>query len=158
MSDQLELAPEWQAWLCTNLLGGERVQDLIDALADEGVSESVARDAIHAIQRSPLFSAARDFALRTRRAEQILLGIRSRSRLLKIERRDSVDGEGFHQHIRAAGRPVVLSDFTKDWPARRWTFADLKARFGDAEVQVMEGRDGDPDYDRNHAPHTSQTT
>lgn len=59
-----------------------------------------------------------------------------------VQRRTTPRASTFFDEHYATGRPVVLTDFAKAWPARKkWTSAYLKARCGDAEVKVVHQRE-----------------
>ena len=48
------------------------------------------------------------------------------------------------------GRPLVLTDVTHDWPAMtRWSPQDLKARFGQFDVDIQAERNAEPNYEAN---------
>jgi Cupin-like domain len=65
-----------------------------------------------------------------------------------IERRSQVNRDEFFARYHSANRPVILTDRMRDWSAMsRWTPHYLKATCGDETVQVMSGRDGDPNYE-----------
>jgi ribosomal protein L16 Arg81 hydroxylase len=65
-----------------------------------------------------------------------------------IERRARVPQEEFFARYHRANRPVILTDAMQDWPAMtRWTPEYLKQVCGDETVQVMSGRESDPNYE-----------
>lgn len=50
--------------------------------------------------------------------------------------------------------PVVLTGAVDHWPAlRKWTPQYLRDTFGDRQIEVQFGRDGDPQYERNSGRH-----
>src|SRR5882757_4901963 len=65
-----------------------------------------------------------------------------------IERRQSVPRDEFFARYRDASRPVILAGGMQDWPAmQRWNPDYLDQVCGDETVQVMAGRDQDPQYE-----------
>ncbi len=65
-----------------------------------------------------------------------------------IERRSNVPRDAFFAEYFRANRPVILTDAMRDWPAMaRWSPEYLQQVCGDENVQVMSGRDADPDYE-----------
>ena len=71
-----------------------------------------------------------------------------------IDRHTVLSRQQFLDDYYAANRPVVMTGLTGNWPARKlWTADYLKAAAGDAEVEIMSGRDADPRYELNIQPH-----
>jgi len=57
------------------------------------------------------------------------------------------------QVVVSCGEPCS-PDLVRRWPAfTRWSPADLRARFGDVEIEAEIGRAGDPDPDINYVRH-----
>lgn len=154
----LSLAPEWLLWMTENLLLGASVEEVRAELLTEGVPLSTIDEAAREIVNSPLFSAATQLAVRARRAEVVLKLQRARAKFLSIEARPTLTAVEFHSHYRAANLPVLLPNFAAAWPAvERWTFEWLRDTYGDQTITVSDGRDEDPDYDRNTADLTRET-
>jgi hypothetical protein len=153
-----ELSAEWLAWLAENRLRGLSAEVLVDRLRKEGVPKKQALAALASMERSPTFAGARRIA---RRAHQLSLLAKLRSELersatkpTEVLRAATPEPEAFIDRYFATGTPVVLTDFTRRWRAlTRWTPEYLRDRFGDAEVEIVDGRDGDPRCDENHEAH-----
>ena len=65
-----------------------------------------------------------------------------------IERRVSISRDEFFACYRDGSRPVVLAEGMQGWPAMsRWNPDYLDQVCGNELVQVMAGRDSDPDYE-----------
>lgn len=64
-----------------------------------------------------------------------------------IERRSTPGAEEFFRHYYASSRPIVLTDFTENWPAGNWTPQYFSERFGDVVVEITNNRDSDPLHD-----------
>ncbi len=43
----------------------------------------------------------------------------------------------FEREYRRPGRPVILTGLMEDWPARRWTLASLRSRYGEHQVKAV---------------------
>lgn len=156
------ISPEWLAWLAENRLRGVSVDALVDRLRREGVPRKRALAALDELERSPTFAGARRVA---RRAHQLGLLAKLRTELERSATRPDVvtriptpAPEEFIDRYFATGTPVVLTDFMSDWRVLgRWTPESLRDRFGDAEVEIVDGRDADPRCDENHAAHRRKT-
>jgi len=151
------LAPDWRVWLADNLARGVAADDLVATLSENGVDESLAREHITAIRRSPAFAAAKNALLRAARAELALRLVRTRARIETIERRcDPTPAELFAGPW-ASGTPFVVTDLVPRWPAfGRWSPADLRARFGDVEIEASTNREADPHYDIRFSRHAER--
>ena len=71
-----------------------------------------------------------------------------RSSGLGVERRTTVSRAEFLEIYYCANRLLVIRNLLDDWPAMRlWNSAYLKDTVGDAEVEIMAGRDANLRYD-----------
>lgn len=71
-----------------------------------------------------------------------------------IERRSALSREEFFRDYFHANRPVILQGLLDDWPAYRlWSPEYLKSTCGDAQVEIMAGRDADPNFEINCERH-----
>lgn len=76
-----------------------------------------------------------------------------------VERRSYPGAEELYARYWETSTPVVLTDFTQGWPALgKWTHAYLREHHGDALVDVVEGRDADPDHPIHTEEHTRERT
>lgn len=62
--------------------------------------------------------------------------------VLPIERINAPSAAAFLSEYVRPRRPVVLRGLTRDWPARKWSFAQLAQDFGALNVPVALVRDG----------------
>ena len=53
----------------------------------------------------------------------------------------------FRRHFVERSRPAILRGLSDGWPARRWTLASFRARYGDRVVQVVRTSGGMGIYD-----------
>lgn len=56
-----------------------------------------------------------------------------------VERRDNLSRREFEREYSLMRRAVILTDATKEWAAREWTPASLKARVGHRELEFRGG-------------------
>jgi ribosomal protein L16 Arg81 hydroxylase len=99
---------------------------------------------VAAILTSPLLARCRAAEAANRRVELVARLLRHAEKASphagSIERRGSLGAAEFLAHHVAASRPVVITDWMRDWPAlTRWTPALLASRLGDTEIEVMVG-------------------
>ncbi len=58
-----------------------------------------------------------------------------------VSRTGPPSAEVFWREHWELNRPLVMRGYADDWPARRWTFAGLTQRFGEAQIEVEVERD-----------------
>jgi hypothetical protein len=150
-------------WIVDNLLAGVTREDLIATLMAERVPRHIARAEVEAIAGSPSLVACRRLQERARQLEMVislrrtLAGLAPHAR--EVERRPRVSADEFFEHYYAAQKPVVLTDVVPSWPAYgRWSPEYFKQALGHVEVEIVSGRDRDPDCDRNFDQHRETTT
>ncbi|HEY7310262.1 MAG TPA: cupin-like domain-containing protein [Gemmataceae bacterium] len=165
------VTPQWQRWIAENVLRGNDLQLVADAMLRSGFDEQTVRQEIAAAQEHPYLEAAR--ALASIPATPAATGtveskIRKRDWVLEIYRRSARQASTFAQVPRvrrpsrqefldkyyARNEPVVIEGALDNWPAlTRWTPTYFQERFGDRLVEVQAHRHADPDYEINAAQH-----
>jgi hypothetical protein len=145
-----------------NLLRGIARQDLVSTLSESGVPKAVATREIERIRRSPLLRGANRIARLVRRHALVSRLKRELATLgrepKKVERRRGLSRDEFFDRYYAGNTPVVVTDALERWPAlSRWSPSYFKERFGDVEVEVTSGRDGDPMPDVHFKAHSATT-
>jgi cupin-like protein len=158
----LELSVEHRAWIVENLLAGVATSELAQRLAEQ-MPLARARREVDAIASSPLLPVCSRLAVRARRLELVAALGRAHARgapePAAIERRTTPRAPEFFREYWAAHRPVVLTDVTARWPARRkWTPAWFREHFADVAIEVTSNREADPNYDMNYQAHRERTT
>jgi hypothetical protein len=118
----------------------------------------LARREIESIRRSPVLEGANRIARQLHRQALVTRVMRESAKLARrpkeIERRSDLSPEEFFNRYYATNTPVVVTDALRGWPAlSRWTPSYFKERFGEVEVEVSTGRDGDPTPDANFKAH-----
>ncbi len=144
----LGLSDGLRGWAIENLAEGVEPRALLSALVEGGVPLHIATRELAELATSPLLVPLRTARAGRVRAEQVLALARSLEPKT-IERRTTPSADVFYAHYFHAHRPCVFTDFTEGWPARAWTPESLATRLGEAEIEVVRGRDAFPDdYDR----------
>ncbi len=153
----LGLTDDWRAWIVDNLLDQVPPRTLLTTLIGGGVPRHVAEREIRSIATSPALAACGAMRRRARDAERVLDLYKALDthQVSPIERRTKPPADEFFSRYFDRNVPVIFTDFTADWPARGWTPERLSEKLGDAEMGVVRGRDGDPEYDRNPALRTT---
>jgi hypothetical protein len=133
-------AEAWVEWITEHALRGASLKELVDGLVASGVPAASAWQAVSAVSRSPILAAARRLVGRSVALEQV-------TRLHRVvnpeplTERTSLDEDTLYREHWTAHRPVVFRGAATGWPAARWTFTDLRDRFGFAPVDVSVRRD-----------------
>jgi hypothetical protein len=156
--EKSRLAPEWQTWLVEHLALGVSEEKAREALVAAGVNETLARDEVARVKEHPYFQACQRLGRRYNWMESLMDGYsalhRQSGRSRTLERREGVSAEEFFSRYYFAHQPVVLRGMMADWPAMgRWSLSYFAERAGDAEVEIMTGRDANPDYSPQYDQH-----
>jgi hypothetical protein len=141
--DDLVIHPQWRAWAAQNLARGATPDEVVAALADEGVPPADARSLCDLLLASPALVEARALWRRVLALEQIVRLRRDhrREQPRDVERRELPAVDEFLARYWVPGVPVVLTDLVPRWPAfERWSPAWLAERFGDVTVNACVGR------------------
>ncbi|MCP3104459.1 cupin-like domain-containing protein [Myxococcus sp. K15C18031901] len=151
------LSTEWQVWLVENLSLGVTREDACRTLMGAGVSEEVAREEVARVEAHPYFQACQRVGRRYGWLESVMDVYSELHRQsgghATLERREKLSADEFFARYYFGHRPVVLTGMMEDWPAMgRWSLPYLAERVGDAEVEVMTGRNANPD----HAPESDK--
>lgn len=138
------MTPEWEMWLVDALVDGRSPSELSDDLTGRGVPVALAQGILQELVARPALQRAIAEA-RQRRALEQIVGLRRTLERLRhegIARIDKPEADHFYQRYVCGNEPVVLRDAARDWPAlETWSFDHLRARFGQAEVEVCVDRD-----------------
>lgn len=146
------LAPEWETWVLDNLARGADTEDLLSALVSQGVPRILAARAITHLRAAPSLASAkaaeeqaRQWAARAR----VLTDLRKQAS--HVERLPTLSETEFFERYYATNTPVVLTEAIRNWPALKlWTPEYFRERYGEVEIEIVDGRAGDPHCDRKH--------
>lgn len=61
---------------------------------------------------------------------------------MEVERIAAPSLAVFEREYRRPGRPVILTGLMEDWPARGWTLASLRRRYGERQVKAVRTEGG----------------
>jgi hypothetical protein len=163
MEALMMLPREWSRWIAENRLLGVSEETLVDVLAAQGFRPEEARAEVRTLESHPAFEAGSWMVQRLRKLESVLdtqHSLRAGTRSTRtIDRRPNLSRAAFFNNYYAQSRPLLLPGFARAWTAtREWTPLSLAARFGDEPIEVMVGREADPDYEKNAFSHRSTMT
>jgi len=152
------LPVEWQRWAAVCLMKGTPLVEVLGTLNAQGFPES---DSIHfcaSLYDSPSFDAGRWLAQQLQKTSSVLTmreTMRSLSDVpMEIDRRSGVSKKEFLDQYYARNEPVIMTDSCDRWPARSlWNADYLTEKLGSVEVEVMAGRESDPNYEVNSNDH-----
>ncbi|MCE9672262.1 cupin-like domain-containing protein [Myxococcus stipitatus] len=151
------LSAEWQVWLVENLALGVTREEACRTLVGAGVSEAVALEEVARVEAHPFYQACQRLGRRYGWLESVMDVYSELHRQsgghATLERREKLSSDEFFGRYYFGHRPVVLTGMMADWPALgRWSLPYLAERVGDVDVEVMTGRDTNPD----HAPESDK--
>jgi hypothetical protein len=155
------LPPEWLSWIAENRLAGIPDEQIKGSLVASGYDETFVDSTLDALRSDPHYRVAERAVQRLKKLKSILDIRRSLANLSygsrTIERRSSLSQGEFLERYYATNRPVILTGLLADSPACRWwTPQYLAQACGDATVQIMSGRHGDPRYELNSDSHKQE--
>lgn len=152
------VGPRWVEWIADNRLQGCTAETVIETLERAGFQSGAARGALAAVEQDPCFRAAQKQAQLRRKLESMmatLAGLQGGQHGgFAVERRSGLSTAEFSDRYYHGNRPVILTDLAQDWPALRlWSPRHFAEHYGDVEIEVQSGRNGDPDYELNSLRH-----
>lgn len=138
------LEPDARAWIASQLLHGRAPAWIEERLCKLGVDAGTARDEVREAADDPLVRAGSVRTRRTRKMDGLLdayAGMYRRSSESKaIPEVTALSEEDFREEFYYRNRPVIVRGGASHWPAvARWTPAFFRQRFGDVEIEYMEG-------------------
>ena len=159
-ADEKRFHSGWQAWVVTNVLAGAQAQDIVAAMSRSGFSESFAEAKVREYEEHPIVDAARRATAVHRKATDILDALRKlerQSTSKQIEVASDLPAGRFYEDYFFKNRPVLLQGMTCQWKALHlWTPSYFKERFGEAEVEIIQGRNSDAYREYNFEQHKSR--
>lgn len=134
------LGAAWVSWIAENALRGAPRADLIAGLVTGGLDGERAASEVDAVLTSPILRGARVLVDRSAGVEQAAR-LRRTLEPTGLAERTTLDDDTLYREFWSAHRPVVFRGAARDWPARSWTPAGLRQRFGHVEANVLVDRD-----------------
>ncbi len=157
-SDGNRLPIEWRRWAAVALMKGAPLAEVLGTLGAQGFPEGDAIRYTASLYDDPAMDAGRWLAQQLQKVYSVLT-MREQMRALsdeplEIDRRTGVSQKEFLDRYYAQNQPVLMTDSCDRWPALSlWNPAYLVEKLGSTEVEVMAGRESDPDYEVNSDEH-----
>jgi ribosomal protein L16 Arg81 hydroxylase len=157
-SDGNRLPIEWRRWAAVALMKGAPLAEVLGTLGAQGFPESDAIRYTASLYDDPAMDAGRWLAQQLQKVYSVLT-MREQMRALsdvplEVDRRTGVSQKEFLDRYYAQNQPVLMTDSCDRWPALQlWDSAYLAEKLGSTEVEVMAGRESDPDYEINADDH-----
>ena len=155
----------WRRWCAENVLLGNSEASMVQAMLNAGVDRDTASAEVRAAANHPYVRAARQLGAvpapgggmlqaKIGKRDWVLECYRRAARQAgwhgKVPRVPKLPRQQFLDEYYALNRPVVITGAMDDWPAlTRWTFPELKRRFGARVVSVQANRGSDANYEQN---------
>ncbi|HTV91513.1 MAG TPA: Stf0 family sulfotransferase [Verrucomicrobiae bacterium] len=138
---RLPRSDAWKQWIARNVTSGVPNETIVGVMAANGFSQADAATELRAELRRQLDKALA-FASIPRPPRD------------DVPHVQALAPQEFFDSYYAQNRPVVIDGLMARWPAPgRWTPAYLKSVLGEEQVEIMAGRDADPDYEINANAH-----
>jgi hypothetical protein len=155
----------WRRWCAENVLLGHSEASMVQAMLNAGVDRNTAIAEVRAAANHPYVRAARQpgtvrgpggdtHEAKIEKRDWVLECYRRSARQAswhgQVPRGPKLSRQQFLDEYYALNRPVVMTGAMADWPAlTRWTFPELKRRFGERVVSVQANRSSDAKYEQN---------
>ncbi len=157
--DARPLDAEWLQWVAENRLRECTPESMLATMTSAGLDPTESAVAIRALERDPVFLAARKVQQLQKKLESVVENQQKLKQLDprygQIEKRPQMSRVEFLERYVRDSRPLVLTGVAADWPAmQRWSPQDLSARFGHLQVDIQAERSADPNYEQNKLNHT----
>ena len=149
---------EWRRWAAVALMKGAPLPEVLGTLAAQGFPEGDAIRYTASLYDDPALDAGRWLAQQLQKYSSVLT-MRETMRALSdvpldVDRRTGVSQKEFLDRYYSQNTPVLMTDSCDQWPALSlWNPAYLVEKLGSTEVEVMAGRESDPDYEVNSNEH-----
>jgi hypothetical protein len=139
-------------WIAENLARGVPATRLQALLLQAGVEPSQVDAELAEAVVHPAVKAASTLTPRRQELEALLAAYSSLSQqspdAARVDRRTRLAPAEFFEQYYFRHRPVVIEGLLSDWPAlSRWSPESFAERFGEVEVELLAGREADPDPD-----------
>lgn len=151
----------WMEWVIANLVLGSGFGDMLHVMKKAGFSEEYASARLDEYEQNYTVMAARKSLAGLRKAADVLdaLGrLEHRSPFGKqVDVAHDLPAVDFYRDYFFRNRPVVLKGLTAEWKAMQlWTPEYFASRFGSVQVEVLTGRESDPQHEYNLDEHKTR--
>jgi hypothetical protein len=149
---------EWRRWASLSLMRGTALTEVLSTLNAQGFPEADSIRFCASLYETPAFDAGRWLAQQLQKMDSVLQ-MREQMRALsdvpvEVDRRSGLSREEFLDQYYSQNRPVFLTDVCDRWPAlSRWNPDYMVEKLGAVEIEVMAGRESDPEYEINSDDH-----
>jgi|HubBroStandDraft_6_1064221.scaffolds.fasta_scaffold374166_1 hypothetical protein len=149
---------EWRRWAAVALMKGAPLAEVLGMLRDQGFPEGDAIRYTASLFDDPALDAGRWLAQQLQKVNSVLT-MRETMRALSdvpldVPRRAGVSQKEFLDRYYSQNTPVLMTDSCDQWTAQSlWDVDYLVGKLGSTEVEVMAGRESDPDYEINANQH-----
>lgn len=155
------ISDSWIQWLAENRLRNCTPESMVQTMVAAGLDRARCEQAIPLLDGDPVFLAARRHQQLLRKLESVVANQQKLWEMAPgyahVQKRAKVSRDEFFERHVCGSRPLVLTDVADDWPAmRRWSPADLKARFGHLDIEIQAERNADPKFEENKLQHRQQ--
>ena len=148
----------WLQWIAENRLRNCTPESMLVTMTQNGLDPAACAAAIARMETDPAYLAGRKIQQLQYKLESVMANQQKLWELAPhyghVEKRSHVPLHEFMERYVWGSRPLVLTGLANDWPAlKHWSPQDLKARFGQYEVQIQAERSADPKYEQNKLNH-----
>jgi LPS sulfotransferase NodH len=152
----------WKRWIGHSKLSRTGDDAIVEVLTHNGYSRAAALAEVKKAASDPYLLGAAETWQRLRKAA-LLLNVQGQLARLSsqaastIERRSNLSRNEFRDRYYAANRPVIIQNLMTGWKAMTaWTPDYLKSVAGEGVVEVMTGRNADPNCELNAPKHRAE--
>ena len=158
----VETIPDaWKRWVAHSKLIKAKDDEIVEVLTKNGYDRDLALAEAKSAALDPYLLGAIQTYQRRNKGASLLQALgelgRLHSQAKVVERRANLSRDEFRDQYYAANRPVIIQNLMTDWKAMTaWTPDYLKSVAGDQTVEVMTGRNADPNYEMNGRKHRTE--
>jgi len=151
----------WKRWVGHSKLFRTGDDAIVEVLTKNGYGRAAALAEVKKAASDPYLLGAAQTCQRLRKAASLLNVqgqlARLHSQAATVERRSKLSRNEFCDRYYAANRPVIIQNLMTGWKAMTaWTPGYLKSVAGEGMVEVMTGRNADPNYELTAPKHRAE--
>ncbi len=147
---------EWRRWIAENLTLGNPPQGVLQAMVEAGFEPQQAGQEVQTALNSPYFAGTQRMRNRLAKRDWVLDNMRrlNQMRSPEVPRLLRPSAEQFLDQFYSAGRPLIITGALDHWPAmKKWNFDYFINGWGEREVEVQFGRNGNARYEVDKSRH-----